>query len=258
MCVSTGAAVPPDGHPDAGSTQGLHARVLDGLGTAIAGGRTPVGALLYIDDLAAEYGVSRSVIRECLRVLASMGLVESRRRVGTRICPREEWNVFDPQVIRWRLASDDRVGQLRSLTELRAAVEPEAAALAALRGRLDEGSGLVALAAQMWSAGMEGDLDTFLRLDVEFHRRVLAGSGNEMFLKLSSLVGEVLSGRHQYGLMPHHPDELALSLHADVAQAIQRREESLAREAMRRITVQALEEMASIWDETTGSLHPTN
>jgi DNA-binding FadR family transcriptional regulator len=161
-------------------------------------------------------------------------------------------------VIRWRLASDDRVGQLRSLTELRAAVEPEAAALAALRGRLDEGSGLVALAAQMWSAGMEGDLDTFLHLDVEFHRRVLASSGNEMFLKLSSLVGEVLSGRHQYGLMPHHPDELALSLHADVAQAIQRREEALAREAMRRITVQALEEMASIWAVTTGSVHPTN
>jgi DNA-binding FadR family transcriptional regulator len=254
--VSTGAEAPSGDEHDARAVQGLHARVLDGLGTAIAGGRTPVGALLYIDDLAVEYGVSRPVIRECLRVLASMGLVESRRRVGTRICPREDWNVFDPQVIRWRLASDDRVGQLRSLTELRAAVEPEAARLAALRGSLDEGSGLVALAAQMWSAGMEGDLDTFLRLDVEFHRRVLACSGNEMFLKLSSLVGEVLSGRHQYGLMPHHPDTLALSLHADVAQAIQRRDESLAREAMRRITVQALDEMASIWAETAGSPDP--
>ncbi|MGN6751074.1 MAG: FadR/GntR family transcriptional regulator [Intrasporangium sp.] len=251
--MSKDAVAPAGIEPDAATGHGLHARVLDGLGTAIAGGHTRIGTLLYIDDLAAEYGVSRSVIRECLRVLASMGLVESRRRVGTRICPRDEWNVFDPQVIRWRLASDDRVGQLRSLTELRAAVEPEAARLAAVRGGLAEGSALVGLAAQLWTAGMEGDLETFLELDVEFHRLVLVGSGNEMFLKLNHLVGEVLSGRHQYGLMPRHPDQEALLLHAEVAQAIQRREESRACEAMRRITVQALDEMASIWAETTGS-----
>ena len=55
----------------------LHAQVLDRLGRAIAGGSIPVGSLLYIDDLMAENSVSRSVIRECLRVLSSMGLVET-------------------------------------------------------------------------------------------------------------------------------------------------------------------------------------
>lgn len=231
---------------------GLHAQVLDGLGTAIAAGEIEVGAVLYIDDLMVTYSVSRPVIRECLRVLSSMGLVESRRRVGTVIQPRTAWNLFDPQVIRWRLASEGRAVQLRSLTELRAAVEPEAARLAALRADLSDGSALVTLGAQMWSAGKEGDLTRFLDLDVEFHRMVLASSGNEMFLKLSELVAEVLSGRHRYGLMPHHPDEEALALHADVAQAIHRRDGDRAQEAMRLITVQALDEMGSIWTETTG------
>ncbi|HEX5967066.1 MAG TPA: FadR/GntR family transcriptional regulator [Intrasporangium sp.] len=251
--MSNGAATGPESAVRPPGT-GLHAHVLDRLGTAIAGGSLEVGTVLYIDDLMAKYSVSRPVIRECLRVLSSMGLVESRRRVGTVIRPTAAWNVFDPQVIRWRLASDARGAQLRSLTELRAAIEPEAARLAATRADLSEGSALVGLAARMWTAGKEGDLEAFLALDIEFHHLVLAGSGNEMFLKLSELVGEVLSGRHEYGLMPGHPDDEALTLHADVAQAIHRRDEVRACDAMRQITVQALDEMGGIWAQTTG--HP--
>lgn len=252
MDMSTVAPSPPGGHLGHPHPPGLHARLLDSLGTDIAAGDIEVGAVLYIDDLMAKHSVSRPVIRECLRVLASMGLVESKRRVGTQIRPETAWNVFDPQVIRWRLASDGRGTQMRSLTELRAAVEPEAARLAALRADLSDGSELVTIAAQMWSAGKQGDLETFLSLDIEFHRMILAVSGNEMFYKLSELIAEILSGRHQYGLMPHHPDEHALGLHADVAQAILRRDAERACVAMRQITVQALDEMGSMWAETTG------
>ena len=79
---------------------------------------------------------------------------------------------------------------------------------------------------------------------------MLASSGNEMFLKLHELVAEVLTGRHHYGLMPHHPHEEALHLHAEVASAIQRRDGERAREAMRRIMEQAMEEMKSLWAQT--------
>lgn len=246
--MTTDAAGAPSIDGSAPSS-GLHARVLDQLGTAIAGGTLPVGSVLYIDDLVEEYSVSRSVVRETIRVLASMGLVESRRRVGTQIQPAPAWNVFDPQVIRWRLASADRLTQLRSITELRTAVEPEAARLAATRASYSDASDLVVIAAQMWSAGMGGDLDTFLRLDIDFHRRVLAASGNEMFLKLSELVAEVLTGRHEHGLMPHHPDQQALQRHADVAQAIQRRDGDRAHEAMVGIMVQAMDEMSGLWGD---------
>jgi DNA-binding FadR family transcriptional regulator len=229
--------------------KGLHARVLDELGTAICSGEMGAGDLLYIDDLAERYSVSRSVVREALRVLSSMGMVTSRRRVGTQICPAAAWNVFDPHVIRWRLASRQRNAQLRSMTELRTAVEPLAARLAAERSSADAGSDLVSTAAKMWAAGQSGDQETFLRLDIDFHRQVLAGSGNDMFMKLHELVAEVLAGRTHHGLMPRYPDEEALRLHADVAQAIQRRDGARAQEAMVRIMQQALDEMRSMWDD---------
>ncbi|WP_338090866.1 FadR/GntR family transcriptional regulator [Planosporangium thailandense] len=229
---------------------GLHARVLDELGTAICSGQLAPGSVLYIDDLADQCAVSRSVVREVLRVLASMGLVDTRRRVGTQIRPASDWNVFDPQVIRWRLASADRIVQLRSLTELRTAVEPQAAALAAERATPDEASDLVGLAAKMWAAGKAGNEAEFLRLDIEFHRQVLLSSGNEMFVKLQELVAEVLTGRHHYALMPHYPDEHALQHHADVAQAIQRHDGERARDAMVHIMEQAMNEMRSIWERT--------
>jgi DNA-binding FadR family transcriptional regulator len=153
-------------------------------------------------------------------------------------------------VIRWRLASADRIAQLRSLTELRTAVEPQAAFLAATRASPDEASDLVGLAAKMWAAGKAGNEAEFLRLDIEFHRQVLLSSGNEMFVKLQELVAEILTGRHHYELMPHHPDEQALQLHADVAQAIQRHDGERAKDAMVHIMEQAIHEMKSIREQT--------
>ncbi|WP_243707183.1 FadR/GntR family transcriptional regulator [Micromonospora sp. KC606] len=235
---------------------GLHARVLDHLGTAICGGDLPPGLVLNIDDLVDRYAVSRSVVREVLRVLASIGFIETRRRVGVMIRPPDAWNVFDPQVIHWRLASAGRIAQIRSITELRTAVEPHAAWLAAGRVGHDEASELVGLAARMWAAGKAGDEERFLRLDIEFHRRVLAASGNEMFVKLQNLVAEVLSGRHHYNLMPHHPHEQALQLHADVAQAIQRRDGERARSAMVQIMEHAFDEMKAIWEQTADPAVP--
>ncbi|MBE1583415.1 FadR/GntR family transcriptional regulator [Nonomuraea angiospora] len=229
---------------------GLHARVLDHLGTAICSGDVAAGSVLSIEDLVDRYQVSRSVIREVLRVLASMGLVETRRRVGIMIQPPGMWSVFDPQVIRWRLASEGRMAQLRSITELRTAIEPHAAWLAAERVDDDEASELVGLAARMWAAGKAGDEARFLDLDIDFHRRVLAASGNEMFAKLQLIVAEVLAGRHHYHLMPHYPDEEALRLHTDVAQAIQRRDGERARRAMVGIMEQGFAEMKSLWERT--------
>ncbi|MEU4782149.1 FadR/GntR family transcriptional regulator [Micromonospora sp. NPDC023633] len=229
---------------------GLHARVLDRLGTAICDGELAPGSVLNIDDLVDRYAVSRSVVREVLRVLASIGFIETRRRVGVMIRPSEDWNVFDPQVIRWRLASAGRIVQLRSITELRTAVEPHAAWLAASRVGHDAASDLVGLAAKMWAAGKAGDEERFLQLDIEFHRRILVASGNEMFVRLQDLIAEVLTGRHQHHLMPHHPHEQALQLHAEVAQAIQRRDGERARRAMVQLMEQAFDEMSSIWEQT--------
>lgn len=237
------------GHHPADDAVGLHARVVDLLGMAVCSGELAPAQVIRIDELEDRFNVSRTVVREALRVLDSMGMVRSRRRVGVQIQPSSQWNLYDPQVIRWRLASPGRIGQLRSLTELRSAIEPEAARLAAIRGPLEGASDLMGLAGKLWAAGHEGDLDRFLELDVEFHSVVLASSGNEMFAKLNTLVAEVLAGRTHQGLMPAHPHVEALQLHVDVASAIQRGSPEDAQRAMLRIMERNMLEMSAIWDQ---------
>jgi DNA-binding FadR family transcriptional regulator len=234
-----------------GVLTGLHARLLDRLGLSICGGELETGSVVRIDQLQEMYGVSRSVVREAIRVLASMGMVASRRRVGVQVLPATKWNLYDPQVIRWRLASPARTAQLQSLTELRTAIEPEAARLAAQRASLAGASDLMGLAGKLWAAGQANDAETFLVLDIQFHRLVLSCSGNEMFAKLGTLVEAVLAGRTQYGLMPGHPHEEALQLHVDVASAIQRGDGDDAQKAMRGIMARTFDEMSSIWEQSS-------
>lgn len=227
----------------------LHTMTVDRLGLAMCSGEMPSGSVVRIDELEERFGVSRSVVREALRVLASMGMVASRRRVGVQVRPATEWNLYDPQIIRWRLASPGRVAQLRSISELRTAVEPQAAALAAMRAPLASASELMGLSGKLWEAGRSGDTDLFLQLDIRFHRLVLSASGNEMFGMLDSLVAEVLTGRTHYGLMPQHPHEEALQMHVDVASAIQRGNAQDAQAAMLSIMTRAMSEMSTLWDE---------
>src|SRR6478752_8624029 len=235
--------------PKAESPADLHSVLVQTLGLAIAEGSLAPHSILRLDELEAQHSVSRSVVREATRVLASMGMLESRRRLGTVVQPEESWNLYDPQVIRWRLASSRRVDQLRALNELRGAIEPQAARLAAERATWEAGSDLVAQAARLWASGQRGDRDEFLRLDIDFHATVLKASGNPMFSQLHNLVAEVLTGRVEHGLMPQLPQHEALQLHVDVASAIQRGEAAAAHAAMSRIVEQFAEEVGHIWSE---------
>ncbi len=228
----------------------LHSRVLDRLGGDIASGRLTPGSLLSIDALSESLDVSRPVVREALRVLTSMGLVQSRRRVGTLVMPCENWNLFDPTLIRWRLTGRERLEQLHALTELREAVEPMAARLAAQRATPAAGTELVALAGRLWEAGQAGDTEAFLAVDVEFHDAVLAASGNAMFAYLGSTVTEILAGRVRYGLVPAFPQRAALQDHLDVATAVQRGDGDAAAAATSRIVRRSNEEMDALFSGT--------
>ena len=228
--------------------------VLDTLGREICAGVIGPAATFTTESLEDRFQVSRPVVREALHALEALGLVVSKRRVGVRVQPLTAWNVYDLQVIRWRLAGPSRVAQLRSLTELRGAIEPAAASLAAQRAPLNQASDLVGLAGRLWAAGREGDSESFLQLDREFHALVLEMSGNEMFAKLHHLVDEVLSGRTHYGLMPQFPAPEALQLHVDIATAIQAGNSEKAAHSMVAIMARTLDEMSSIWDQDGAEL----
>ena len=223
--------------------RGLHGRVLDTLGPAITAGEYPPGSVLRTDELAQRFDVSRSVMREAVRVLESMHLVESRRRVGVTVRPKAEWNVYDPQVIRWRLAGADRPRQLRSLTVLRSAVEPVAAALAARNASAEQCAELTQCALGMVANSRGHKLEEYLVHDVAFHRVILRASGNEMFARLGDVVAEVLSGRTHHDVMFEDPDPSAVTLHVQVAEAVREGDAARAEKLTREITVGALQEL---------------
>lgn len=223
--------------------RGLHGRVLDTLGPEITAGEYPPGSVLRTDELAQRFDVSRSVMREAVRVLESMYLVESRRRVGVTVRPKSEWNVYDPQVIRWRLAGADRPGQLRSLTVLRSAIEPVAAGLAARHATAEQCAELTECALGMVAHSRGHKLEGYLHHDVAFHRVVLVASGNEMFARLGDVVAEVLTGRTQHDVMFEDPDPAAVTLHVQVAEAVREGDAARAEELTREITVGALQEL---------------
>ncbi|MGH4030765.1 FadR/GntR family transcriptional regulator [Actinomycetota bacterium Odt1-20B] len=223
--------------------RGLHARVLESLGPAITAGEYPPGSVLRTDELAQRFEVSRSVMREAVRVLESMRLVESRRRVGVTVRPLAQWNVYDPQVIRWRLAGVDRPRQLRSLTVLRSAIEPVAAGLAAVNATAEQCAELTECALGMVAHSRGHQLEGYLKHDVAFHRVILNASGNEMFARLGDVVAEVLTGRTEHQVMFEDPDPPAVTLHVRVAEAVRERDAARAEALTREIAVGALQEL---------------
>lgn len=217
----------------------LHANLLSALGTGIASGELAADQVLTLERLSAEHEVSRSVAREAIRVLESMGMVESRRRVGITVQPSRKWNVFDPRLIRWRLQAGDRTALLASLSELRRGFEPAAAALAARRANPDQCRVLAAAVSDMVVHGRSGNLDSYLLADKVFHQTLLEASGNEMFRALNDVVAELLAGRTEHGLMPDSPKPAAIELHDEVAKAIRLRDADAAEQAMRAIIDEA-------------------
>src|SRR6478609_5286215 len=201
------------------ATTALHTTVLDTLGRRITSGDVATGTPLTLDGIGTEFRVSRTVAREVMRLLEGLGLLRSKRRVGIVVLGIDAWNVLDPRVIRWRLEGPGRDAQLRTLTELRHAVEPLAAASAA----------------RMRMLGEAGDLEEFLGLDVRMHELLLRSSGNEMFGAMADAVAAVLSGRTHLGLMPPSPVPEALDQHEAVARAVADGDVAGAEAAMGRI-----------------------
>ncbi|RVK09569.1 FadR family transcriptional regulator, partial [Sinorhizobium medicae] len=111
-----------------------HRLVVDELGQAVVGGEFSVGDTLPGDtDLAARFNVSRTVLREAMKTLAAKGLVVPRARIGTRVLPKAHWNLFDSDVLTWHFGAGVDEKFLRHVSEVRLALEPYAAALAARR-----------------------------------------------------------------------------------------------------------------------------
>lgn len=168
--------------------RGLHGQLVQQLGRMIVAGELGADRPLVPEEIGRRFEVSRTVVRESLRVLEAKGMVTARPNVGTRIRPVPEWNLLDPDVIEWRAAGVAGLDQCRELAELRCAFEPLAAQLAA--GRMSEASTarLAELATLLKQAAANGDQPGYAKADAEFHAVLVAECPNRMVEHLARVV----------------------------------------------------------------------
>lgn len=224
----------------------LHSEVARTLGEEIVGGVLPPGHVLTLAGLEERFSRSRTVLREAVRVLESLGLVVSKRRVGVVVQPADAWSVLSPQVIAWRLGSGAREEQLRSLTQLRRAIEPGAARAAAARHGGEAAQPLREAAERLQSLGArgEGATEEYIEADVAFHALLLRASGNEMFAALEPSISEVLRGRARLGRNPAWPTARSLTHHLELARAVAEGRAEEAEATARAIVGDVLREFA--------------
>ena len=214
--------------------QARHARVVHGLGARIVRGELGPGAPLPTEDeLVSQFEVGRSALREGVKVLAGKGLLESRTSAGTRVRPRESWNLLDPDVLRWRYAPDASPADIRILADLRVALEPGAARLAAEAATAAQRAAVAAAMAGLWAAAAEPA--AFVKADLAFHRAVFAAAGNDLLLYIHDVVSVALSAIRPLHTRSAGYYRQTLPSHQRVATAIQRGHHRKAETAMREI-----------------------
>ncbi len=174
----------------AGAGRNLTYGMLDTLGKAIVTGRYDDAPFPTESDLAKEYAVSRSVTREAVKMLTAKGLLTARPRKGTSVQPAVNWNLFDPDVLRWLLERKFSLDLLRQFTELRIAIEPAAAALAARAAHKQRIAAIHAGFDRM-AAAEAGDDDP-LESDIAFHIAVLRASANPFYSQFQDVVTTAL------------------------------------------------------------------
>ncbi|MCB1490025.1 MAG: FadR family transcriptional regulator [Bauldia sp.] len=234
--VPDGDAIPDDGWAGALITvdglypsRALHGKVAHLLGTQIVSGIFREGATLPKEaELAGKYKVSRQAVREALKVLAAKGLVATRRRAGTSVVPREDWNLLDPDVVAWHRPQDLPRDFLDDLVELRRLVEPAAAAIAAERRTLVQLQRISMATTAMRHAS---DLSEWVAADVAFHIGVAAASGNTLIESLSRVLAPLLEAsireRSEVASVPM----VAVNRHVAIEEAIRDGDAEAARKA---------------------------
>jgi DNA-binding FadR family transcriptional regulator len=201
----------------------------------VRGDVAPGDALPSETRICEMMGVSRTAVREAIRVLSGKGLVESRAKSGTRVRRPEQWNQFDPDVLRWQFDTADLKTYLVKLFRLRTAVEPMAAEYAATAATEEDIARIRAAADGMAAAESN---EAWITADIELHRSIHIATRNEFFWPIAQIFDTAL--RRSFTLAaPGEHRPRAIIEHRAVMEAIAARDPSRARQAMAQLIVHA-------------------
>ena len=217
----------------------LSQRMVQELGKAIICGEYANDSSLPTEaDLCEKFGVSRSAVREAVKMLSAKGLITSKPRQGIRIQQEENWNIFDPDLLRWSLESNPSMSVLKEFLQMRIAIEPEAAALAARNADAATIDAIEVALERMRNAteGTQEDLDS----DIAFHVSILYASKNRFYIRLRDFISTALrvSISHTTPIKGNHL--AVVEDHAKVLSAIKNRNPERAKHSMLLLIDEAL------------------
>jgi GntR family transcriptional repressor for pyruvate dehydrogenase complex len=203
-----------------------------------AGNLAPGGMLPREADLAEQFSVSRGVARECVRGLEERGLISVKHGRGATVTPDDRWDVLNQDVLAALLASDRGADVLGEYLECRRILEIEAAGIAAQRvagERLTELS--EALSRMRHSAERAGSNpaaeDLYHEADIEFHRSVIAATGNRALGRMTEPIHRALATARRPLARPQVRLERSIPEHQRILAAIADSDADAARAAMR-------------------------
>jgi DNA-binding FadR family transcriptional regulator len=206
----------------------LHTRVADQIGRSVIRGEIQPGHALPSElRICDMMNVSRTAVREALRVLVGKGLLQSRPKSGTKVRDPEHWNHLDPDVLRWQLEVSDVDNFLRKLFQLRLAVEPAAAALAAMAATADDCRRIKAAFEKMAVAKSN---ENFAEFDIEFHKNIFRASHNEFFWPIAQMFEQGLRECFRMSSTGDHRNR-AIDEHRDLMEAVTSRQPDRAQAA---------------------------
>lgn len=220
------------------STPRLHEGVVQQITRQILGGDIkPGGALPTEPELSQQFGVSRTVIREAVRVLVSKGLVTAKHGSGVWVQSEEHWDFLDPLILFEQVQGKRNEQVLDEVLEIRRVIEVEVAALAAAR-RTEDDLRILREALEAMRVTL-ADPDAYTAQDIRFHDRILGAARNRLLQQTLRPVSQVLEvGRRISIRRPGVSPSLSLHGHEEIFSAIQRADAELARTSMRQHLLQ--------------------
>jgi GntR family transcriptional regulator, galactonate operon transcriptional repressor len=224
------------------SRRGLHGQTVREMARRILSGELAEGETIDLAALETELEVSRTVLREALKVLAAKGLVDARQKRGTFVRPRSDWNLLDGDVIRWQFADRGDDSFLDNLHEVREVVEPAGARLAAVR-RTDEDVAALETALDEMAAAV-GVPSEEVRADLAFHRALLTATHNELLLRMEVVIEAGLAARDELVHVAKPADD-PVPAHRAVADAVRDADPDAAEKAVRALLDKARHDLDS-------------
>jgi DNA-binding FadR family transcriptional regulator len=212
----------------------VHASLASEIGQRIVRGDYPPGTILPNEQQWSQtFEVSRSAVREAIKMLMAKSLLASRPKVGSWVEPRERWNLLDRDVLAWYATSPNREDFLKTVQEFRHIIEPEATALAAERRSAEQMAEISRACTEMGNAQA---LPERTAADTRFHLAILRASGNELLVPLGVLIESAL--RELFVVITregHDNIEHAQTLHVKIEKAIRQQRPDAARAAVRKL-----------------------